>query len=83
MSTSSLGESGSEKRDTTTPQVVDLPDTKATSDASVAKLEEGAKLDEPEWVEWDGPDDPRNPQNWSSLRRWCIVGLVSAVTFNM
>ncbi|KAF7117689.1 hypothetical protein CNMCM5793_006812 [Aspergillus hiratsukae] len=83
MSTSSQEESGFEKRDTTTPQVADLPDSKAISDASGAKLEEGAKLDEPEWVEWDGPNDPRNPQNWSTLRRWWIVGLVSAVTFNI
>lgn len=33
-------------------------------------------------VEWDSPDDPQNPQNWSGIRKWCLVTLISAVTFN-
>ncbi|GAA5941346.1 hypothetical protein JCM3775_001548 [Rhodotorula graminis] len=24
------------------------------------------------WVEWDGPDDPANPFNWSKRRKWMI-----------
>ena len=39
--------------------------------------------DETKLVEWDGPNDPKNPQNWSNSRKWCLVSLVSAVTFNM
>ncbi|PKY01364.1 MFS general substrate transporter [Aspergillus campestris IBT 28561] len=39
--------------------------------------------DEPDMVDWDGDDDPHNPQNWSLTRKWCLVGLVSAVTFNI
>jgi hypothetical protein len=31
-------------------------------------------------VTWDGPDDPENPVNWSSLKRWTLITLVSAVT---
>jgi MFS family permease len=30
-------------------------------------------------VTWDGPDDPENPVNWSSLKRWTLITLVSAV----
>jgi hypothetical protein len=45
--------------------------------------EAGVKPDGRELVEWDGPDDPQNPQNWSLLRHWWMIGLVSAVTFNM
>jgi multidrug resistance protein len=32
-------------------------------------------------VDWDGPDDPENPMNWSSLLRWTHIMLVSAVNF--
>lgn len=39
--------------------------------------------DESEIVDWNGPDDPENPQNWSLRKKWWLVGLVSAVTFNM
>ncbi|GFF62610.1 uncharacterized transporter C1529.01 [Aspergillus udagawae] len=45
--------------------------------------EAGVKPDGRELVEWDGPDDPQNPQNWSLLRHWWMIGLVSAVTFNI
>ena len=33
-------------------------------------------------VEWDGPQDPQNPQNWTSVRKWTIIILISAITFN-
>ncbi|GAA5900772.1 hypothetical protein JCM5296_004891 [Sporobolomyces johnsonii] len=30
------------------------------------------------WVDWDGPDDPANPLNWSNRRKWLIssVGIL-------
>lgn len=28
-------------------------------------------------VKWDGPNDPRNAQNWSKFRKYCILALVS------
>ncbi|KAI0423600.1 major facilitator superfamily domain-containing protein [Xylaria sp. FL1042] len=34
-------------------------------------------------VDWDGPDDPANPLNWSSARKTFIIAVVSAVTFNI
>lgn len=30
---------------------------------------------------WDGPDDPANPLNWSSSRKWLATILVSCFTF--
>lgn len=33
-------------------------------------------------VDWDGPNDPSNPMNWSSSRKWTAIGLVSFNTFN-
>jgi hypothetical protein len=32
-------------------------------------------------VDWDGPDDPENPQNWSPLHKWSTIALVSTITF--
>ncbi|KAJ5281214.1 MFS multidrug transporter [Penicillium angulare] len=32
-------------------------------------------------VDWDGPDDPENPVNFSSLIKFTNVGIVSALTF--
>ncbi|KAH9945465.1 MFS polyamine transporter [Epithele typhae] len=32
-------------------------------------------------VNWDGPDDPLNPKNWSSRKKWAATAVVSAFTF--
>lgn len=34
----------------------------------------------PNLVDWDGPDDPENPQNFSTLRKWIITVTVSSMT---
>ena len=33
-------------------------------------------------VDWEGPDDHQNPQNWTRTRKWTIIISVSAITFN-
>jgi DHA1 family multidrug resistance protein-like MFS transporter len=39
----------------------------------------------PEFIDFDGPDDPGNPKNWTTKRRWAITlsmgSLVFTVTF--
>jgi len=35
----------------------------------------GAEGMDPIWVEWDGPDDPQNPLNWSRQRKWVVTTL--------
>lgn len=32
-------------------------------------------------VDWNGPTDPENPNNWSQARKVSIIGLVSFVSF--
>ncbi|TCD61885.1 hypothetical protein EIP91_007789 [Steccherinum ochraceum] len=32
-------------------------------------------------VDWDGPDDPQNPMNWTFKRKWLVTGIVSCFTF--
>ncbi|KAI6808389.1 hypothetical protein KC340_g18437 [Hortaea werneckii] len=31
-------------------------------------------------VDWDGPDDPSNPVNWSPTRKWTNIAVLSALT---
>ncbi|KAJ5983140.1 hypothetical protein N7481_005239, partial [Penicillium waksmanii] len=35
---------------------------------------------DPNLVEWDGPDDPENPQNFSRMRKWVITVVMSSMT---
>ncbi|THU96909.1 MFS general substrate transporter [Dendrothele bispora CBS 962.96] len=32
-------------------------------------------------VQWDGPNDPENPRNWSKKKRWVVTLVVSLFTF--
>lgn len=36
---------------------------------------------DPNVVDWDGPDDPANPQNWTSKKKWINTGLLASMTF--
>ena len=31
----------------------------------------------------DGPDDPENPQNWSTVYRWCVTGILGLLALNV
>lgn len=33
------------------------------------------------WVDWDGPNDPMNPKNWTYRRKWAATLVVSSFTF--
>jgi hypothetical protein len=33
-----------------------------------------------ELVDWEGEDDPENPQNWPTLWKWGNIGLISMIT---
>jgi hypothetical protein len=34
----------------------------------------------PNIVDWDGPNDPANPQNWAPRKKWGIIGALAAIT---
>ncbi|EEY21521.1 benomyl/methotrexate resistance protein [Verticillium alfalfae VaMs.102] len=38
-------------------------------------------VDDPNLVDWDGPDDPENPMNWHDRQKWLNIGLISLLTF--
>ncbi|KAL2435320.1 hypothetical protein ABEF94_014931 [Exophiala dermatitidis] len=35
---------------------------------------------DPNVVDWDGPDDPENPLNWSPRRKWSNILLLAVMT---
>ncbi|KAI4224359.1 MAG: hypothetical protein L6R40_008451 [Gallowayella cf. fulva] len=39
------------------------------------------QLPDPNIVDWDGPDDPEKPTNWSNRRKYAIVAVISSITF--
>lgn len=43
--------------------------------------EETPEESDPNIVFWDSPDDPQNPMNWPSTKKWGTVLIVSAITF--
>lgn len=45
--------------------------------------EKGRQQDEkdPNLVEWDGPDDPENPQNWPLRQKWTYTAITGLLTF--
>lgn len=36
---------------------------------------------DPNIVWWDGEDDPANPLNWTPLKKWTNIMLISSITF--
>lgn len=55
------------------------PDEKQLSPTQTTSLEKHV-LD-PNLVGWDGDDDPKKPQNWSTKKKWQSAGLIAAMTF--
>lgn len=38
---------------------------------------------DPTTVEFDGPNDPGNPKNWTAKRRWCITASLGSLVFTV
>ena len=51
---------------------------KASSDGS----KEADEKDDPFLVDWDSPDDPQNPLNWTAFRRWSYTAIGGLLTLN-
>jgi hypothetical protein len=44
-------------------------------------IPDGETEQDPNIIDFDGPDDPANPMNWRFAKKWGMVFLVSAITF--
>lgn len=40
-----------------------------------------AELLDPNIVDWDGPEDPENPINWSEKKKWGNIAVLASITF--
>jgi hypothetical protein len=40
-----------------------------------------AEPQDPNIVDWEGPDDPENPLNWSASKKWSNIAMLSFLTF--
>lgn len=50
-------------------------------DQDIAEVAADTKAeDDPNIVNWDGPDDPENPMNWSSNKKATAIGIISFIT---
>jgi hypothetical protein len=59
---------------------VDVQKKDLETGSTSVDLEEPSPRD-PNIVDWDGPNDPANPQNWPRKKKVITVVLVSSVTF--
>ena len=46
----------------------------------VKATEQEQEPQDPNIVDWDGPDDPANPVNWSLTKKWSNIAVLSAMT---
>jgi hypothetical protein len=65
--------------DRTAGKEIDV-EARISEDPEKAEAVNAAKHD-PNIVDYDGPDDPENPYNWSTKKKWTNGGLLSALTF--
>jgi MFS transporter, DHA1 family, multidrug resistance protein len=56
------------------------PKSPALSDSDSSHHEEKA---DPNLVTWEGPNDPANPQNWSTRYKWWVTIVCSIITVNV
>ena len=50
-------------------------------DRALEKKHTTKSIKDPNLVTWDGPDDPANPKNWTTKRKWMATLVVSSFTF--
>ncbi len=70
----------SDSRSSNTHNTVD-PEKGAVEGGAEVVEEQRNKEKDPNIVDWDGPDDPENPLNWTPKRKWSIAALLSFMTF--
>ena len=60
---------------------VDLEAGHRSEDSDKIEPETTKTEADPNIVDWDGPDDPKNPINWSEKLKWANVAVISSITF--
>jgi hypothetical protein len=58
----------------------DLESGSAPSETADKPDETQTEPRDPNLVDWDGPDDPQNPMNWTLKRKMIITSCISIIT---
>lgn len=58
----------------------DTSESEKRQQADQDEKEDGKEEKDPNVVDWDGPDDPTNPLNWSKKRKWGIAVCMGLMT---
>jgi hypothetical protein len=59
---------------------VDATPALSAADIPMASATLGDHVDSAHIVDFDGPDDPADPLNWSSKYKWSMVVLISVLS---
>ena len=59
----------------------DIEKVVSSISSSIVSESDDAAAQDPDIVDFDGPDDPQNPMNWTFYKKWGMVLLISAITF--
>jgi hypothetical protein len=51
--------------------------------SQITEKQQSPQEQKPDYVTWDGPKDPANPQNWSKGKKWRMTVLSSLATVNV
>ena len=58
-----------------------VPTVDTTQDVDEKTPHETTASDDPNIVDWDGPNDPEKALNWTNRKKWSNVAIISIVTF--
>ncbi|KAI0172196.1 MFS general substrate transporter [Hypoxylon sp. FL1284] len=77
---------GTEKEDVTTIRDTDSstvrsePEVEQDVEAGLGVTKTKTSDNDPNVVDWDGPDDPENPMNWTDKKKWLNITILSIMT---
>ncbi|EEP79681.1 predicted protein [Uncinocarpus reesii 1704] len=76
------------RRKSTSSRLNDVEKSSDTFDVEIAVanvedkfVNEAEAPRDPNIVDWDGPDDPQNPLNWTLRKKATIVSSIAVITF--
>ncbi|TCD61997.1 hypothetical protein EIP91_007637 [Steccherinum ochraceum] len=72
----SIPATASEKKDETAIPIDDGASERTRADPQFADNGQNSLI-----IDWEGPDDPQNPKNWTFKHKWAATTVVSAFTF--
>lgn len=72
---------GSSQTTTLAQDDVDVEAQGEKEKEDVLRLEREKEEHDPNLITWDGPDDPDNPMNWGTKKKWFITVILGLMTF--